>query len=277
MEQIDHDVLPGPRISVVVPTFNEAENLPHVFALLPEVHEVIVVDGWSQDGTVDVARELRPDVRIVMQNRRGKGNALACGFAHVTGDVVVMLDADGSADPREIPKFVEALTNGAHFAKGSRFMPGGGSDDITWLRRRGNRALNQLANVLYGTRWSDLCYGYNAFWTACLPVLQLDHLGEIADERRWGDGFEIETLINARVAKARLSICEVPSFEYPRLHGRSNLDTFRDGMRVLRALAVERWGRPGRGAAAPTVEVPRQVETSRPEVAASPDHFDVRS
>jgi glycosyltransferase involved in cell wall biosynthesis len=82
----------APRVSVVVPTYNEAKNLPHVFALLPEdLHEVIVVDGRSVDDTLAVARSLRPDVRIVLQNRRGKGNAMACGFAAVTGDVIVML------------------------------------------------------------------------------------------------------------------------------------------------------------------------------------------
>src|SRR3954470_22456579 len=103
-----------PRVSVVIPTFNEAKNLPHVFALLPaDLHEVIVVDGRSTDDTIAVARALRPDVRIVAQNRRGKGNAMACGFAAVTGDVIVMLDADGSADPREIPDYVTALLSGA--------------------------------------------------------------------------------------------------------------------------------------------------------------------
>src|SRR3954449_12511247 len=117
-----------PRVSVVVPTYNEAANLPHVFALLPEdVHEVIVVDGRSTDGTIEVAKALRPDVKIVLQNRRGKGNAMACGFAAVTGDIVVMLDADGSADPREIPRFVRTLVEGADFAKGTRFAIGGGS------------------------------------------------------------------------------------------------------------------------------------------------------
>jgi glycosyltransferase involved in cell wall biosynthesis len=132
----------APRVSVVVPTFNEAANLPHVFALIPEdVFEVIVVDGRSTDGTIEVAQALRPDVRIVRQNRRGKGNAMACGFAEVHGDVVVMLDADGSADPREIPQFVEVLVRGADFAKGTRFAKGGGSSDITATRRWGNRML----------------------------------------------------------------------------------------------------------------------------------------
>jgi glycosyltransferase involved in cell wall biosynthesis len=237
----------APRVSVVIPTFNEAANLPHVFKLLPEdVYEVIVVDGRSSDATIEVARELRPDVKIVLQNRKGKGNALACGFAAVTGDIVVMLDADGSADPREIPRFVETLLAGADFAKGTRFAPGGGSSDITGLRRWGNRRLNHTANLLFGTGYTDLCYGYNAFWTYCLPALELDPSGHNQDTRLWGDGFEIETIINTRIAKAGLSIVEVPSFEFDRIHGDSNLNTWRDGCRVLRALLIERTNRKGR-------------------------------
>ena len=127
MDAVIHSLVARPRVSVVVPTFNEARNLPHVFALLPaDLHEVIVVDGRSTDGTVEVARSLRPDVKIVLQTRRGKGNAMACGFEVVTGDVVVMLDADGSADPREIGAFVDALVAGADFAKGTRFDLGAG-------------------------------------------------------------------------------------------------------------------------------------------------------
>src|SRR4051795_11250989 len=130
--------LRAPRVSVVVPTYNEAKNLPHVFGLMPEVHEVIVVDGRSNDGAIQVAQRLRPDVKIGRHTRKGKGNALACGFEAVTGDIVVMLDADGSADPRESPAYVAALVAGADFAKGTRFALGGGSDDITRVRRVGN-------------------------------------------------------------------------------------------------------------------------------------------
>ncbi len=236
---------PQPIVSVVVPALNEARNLPHVFARLPQVDEVILVDGGSTDDTVAVARQLRPDIRVVTQNRRGKGNALACGFAACTGDIIVMIDADGSTDPGEIPSFVAALRDGADFAKGSRFRAGGGSADITRLRRAGNKLLSVLVNVLFGTRYSDLCYGYNAFWSCHLEVFDLDSTSPAptgADGRLWGDGFEIETLLNLRAARARLAIQEVPSFEHNRIHGVSNLNAFTDGIRVLRTIARE-WPR----------------------------------
>ena len=220
----------GPRVSVVIPTLNEEKNLPHVFARLPGgLHEVIVVDGHSVDDTVEVARRLRPDVRIVMQPGRGKGNALSAGFAACTGDIVVTMDADGSTDPAEIPRFVAALCHGADFVKGSRFAQGGASSDITWMRRLGNRALNALVNALYHTSYTDLCYGFNAFWARCLPYMRVDC-----------DGFEVETLVNVRIAKAGLTIHEVPSYERDRLYGRSHLSAVRDGTRVLRTIASER-------------------------------------
>jgi glycosyltransferase involved in cell wall biosynthesis len=229
-----------PRVSVVIPALNEARNLEHVFAALPAgLHEVIVVDGHSVDGTPDIARQLLPDVRIVTQTRTGKGNALACGFAAVTGDIIVMIDADGSTDPAEIPNFVAALTSGADFAKGSRFAPGAGSSDITPLRKLGNRMLGMVVNAMFGTRYSDLCYGYNAFWARHLPVFELIE-NSPGQRSVWGDGFEIETLLNLRAATAGLAIAEVPSFEHARIHGTSNLNTFRDGQRVLRTILIER-------------------------------------
>ena len=231
-----------PTVSVVIPTLNEARNLEHVFAAFPAgLHEVILVDGHSVDGTPDVARRLRPDVRVITQTRKGKGNALACGFAAATGDIIVMIDADGSTDPTEIPRFVAALTAGADFAKGSRFAPGAGSTDITPLRRLGNRMLGLAVNVLYRTRYSDLCYGYNAFWARHAPVfgLQTESPGQ---RPVWGDGFEIETVLNLRASAAGLKVTEVPSFEYARIHGTSNLHTLRDGQRVLRTILTE-WRR----------------------------------
>jgi glycosyltransferase involved in cell wall biosynthesis len=221
----------APRISVVIPALNEARNLPYVFAGLPrDIYEVILVDGHSTDDTVAVARRLYPDVRIVSQTRSGKGNALACGFAACRGDIIVMVDADGSADGAEIPRFVAALQGGADFAKGSRFIGDGGSADLTLLRRLGNWGLTLVVNILYGTRYSDLCYGYNAFWAHCLPHMNVDR-----------DGFEVETLINVRIAQAGLRVTEVPSFESLRIHGVSNLDPWRDGWRILKTIVSERF------------------------------------
>jgi len=232
--------LAEPRVSVVIPAINEAENLRVVLSQLPDlVWEVILVDGGSTDDTIDVTRRLRPDARVMTHPRRGKGNALAVGFAQCRGDIIVMLDADGSADPQEIPKFVEALLAGADFAKGTRFGAGGGSADITRFRRLGNTGLVGLVNLLYGTRYTDLCYGMNAFWRHCLPCMAPDC-----------DGFEVETFINLRIAKSCLRVTEVGSYERRRLHGTSNLHTLRDGFRVLRTILSELRARPQRASAA---------------------------
>jgi len=218
-----------PKVSVVIPALNEAENLPYVLPRIPAwVHEVLLVDGYSVDGTVEVAQRLWPDIRIVLQQGRGKGAALRSGFAEATGDIIVMLDADGSTDPCQIPAFVGALLAGAHYAKGSRFLQGGGTADMPLYRRMGNWCFVELVWLLFGGHFSDLCYGYNAFWAWVLPYLDLD-----------GDGFEIETIMNIRALRAKLNIAEVPSFEAERVYGIGRLRTFPDGWRVLKAIGRE--------------------------------------
>jgi glycosyltransferase involved in cell wall biosynthesis len=227
------------RVSVVVPTLNEARNLPHVLPRIPPwVHEVVLVDGGSTDGTVEVARALLPRVRIVSQARPGKGAALQAGFRAATGDAIVTLDADGSTDPAEIPLFVGCLLGGADYVKGSRFVQGGGTDDMDRVRRVGNWALGGIVRVAFGGRYSDLCYGYNAFWRRVLPVIDGD-----------ADGFEIETLMGVRVLAAGMKVAEVPSHEFCRIYGFSNLKTFKDGYRVLRTIVRERAQLRGRGVA----------------------------
>jgi glycosyltransferase involved in cell wall biosynthesis len=217
-------------VSVVIPTRNEALNLPYVLPQIPVgVQEILVVDGDSSDGTPDLARALRPEVRIVQQPGQGKGDALRAGFCAAQSDIIVMLDADGSMSPLEIPRYVDALVAGADVVTGSRNLDGGGSADITPIREFGNDALGWAYKVMYGRATSDLCYGFMAFWRRVVPMLHLD-----------ADGFEIETLVNVRSALAGLTVAEVPSREARRLHGNSNLRTIRDGVRVLRTLTLER-------------------------------------
>ncbi|MCF3964459.1 glycosyltransferase family 2 protein [Streptomyces fuscigenes] len=245
----------APPVSVVIPAMNEAENLPYVFKTLPGwIHEVVLVDGNSTDDTVAVAERLWPGVKVVGQRGKGKGDALISGFEACTGDIIVMVDADGSADGQEIVSYVSALVSGADFAKGSRFANGGGTDDMTFVRKLGNRVLCAAVNAKFGARYTDLCYGYNAFWRHCLDEITLDCTG-----------FEVETLMNIRVVKAGLKVQEIPSHEYDRIHGVSNLRAVRDGLRVLKVIfkergvprAVRRWtGRPDAFGRAPIGRLP---------------------
>jgi len=219
-----------PKVSLIIPTLEEADNLKFVLPEIPEiVDELIVVDGGSTDGTVDIARELRPDAKIIIDTVPGKGNALRRGFEAATGDILVMMDADGSMDPLDIGTFVAVLEAGADVAKGSRFLQGGGSADMTAVRRLGNRALTRAVRLAFGGRYSDLCYGYMAFWRNVLPTFD----GTVR-------GFEIETFLNIRALAAGLRVVEVASFESPRLYGESHLRTFRDGSRVLLTIGRER-------------------------------------
>ena len=215
-----------PKVSVVLPALNEARNVGWVLSRLPAcVEEVLLVDGRSVDDTIEVALRVRPDTRVVAESAPGKGAALRAGFAAARGDYVVMLDADGSMEPGEIARYLALLEEGYDVVKGSRFLAGGGTSDISRIRALGNFGLLAIANRLYGCRFTELCYGYMAFRRSALADLQLS-----------ASGFEIETQIVAHAVRAGLRVGEVPSFEAARRSGESNLRTFRDGGRVLREL-----------------------------------------
>jgi glycosyltransferase involved in cell wall biosynthesis len=218
------------RVSVVIPTLNEARNIAWVLENMPlEVDEIVLVDGHSSDRTVEVALTVRPDTVVVVDDAPGKGSAIRKGIETATGDFVVMIDADGSMDPREISRFVEPLRAGHDLVRGSRFLPGGGTSDMSPLRQAGNRGFLLLTRILYRVSRSDLCYGYAAFRRSSVLSLGLT-----------ATGFEIEAQLFLRAERARLAVTEVPSFEAMRHAGTSNLHTFRDGSRVLRTIIGER-------------------------------------
>ncbi|MDO8674024.1 MAG: glycosyltransferase family 2 protein [Dehalococcoidia bacterium] len=251
-----------PLVSIILTTLNGARYLREAIdSCLAQTYtniELIIVDGGSTDGTLDTARRLWPNrniesliegesssaqvsreaeaersgptLRLLTQKGHGKGAALRTGFAAATGDIIVMLDADGSMDPREISTFVGPLLAGKDFVKGSRFFQGGGTEDMTLLRRLGNLAFVMLTRLIYGGHYSDLCYGYNAFWAHIPNCLELV-----------SDGFEIETAMNLRALRAGLLVAEVPSFEACRKNGVGKLKTFPDGWRVIKTIFKERF------------------------------------
>jgi len=208
---------------LVIPVRNEARNISWVLEqVADEVNEIILVDGNSTDATLITAQRCRPDIKVVAQQGMGKGSALRTGFLAATGDLIVMMDADGSMAPQEIRHYLHFLDNGYDFVKGSRFIAGGGSLDITPFRRLGNRFLLGVFNSLYDADLTDLCYGFCAFHRRYLDLLALE-----------ATGFEIEAEMIVRAMQAGLRIAEVPSLELPRRAGKSNLNSIRDGSRVL--------------------------------------------
>jgi glycosyltransferase involved in cell wall biosynthesis len=245
-------------VTVVLPAKNESRNIEWVLRHIPDtVDQIVLVDGLSHDETIAIAQMVQPDVRVVHEERRGKGIALRSGFAAATGDIVVMLDADGSMDPQEIERFVEPLTRGYDMAKGSRFMAGGGSSDITTVRSIGNRLLLFATNLMYGTAYTDLCYGYVAFRRSALTRMNLT-----------ATGFDIEAQLVAQATRAGLKVAEVPSFESPRRFGTSNLHAIRDGIKILRRLLSERFA--AVAAVEPHPELPDLGQLVAPVVAAEP-------
>ena len=221
----------SPKITVIIPALNEEKNIVEIIQELYRAgfSDILVIDGNSKDGTVDVAEKL--GVKVVQQKGKGKGNALRQAFNYDNlGDWVVMIDADGSMNPEEIVTMLKPLGNGADVVKGSRFMPNGFSEDMTFLRRMGNSFFVLLVNLIWGARYTDLCYGYAAFSKKALAVLY-PHLKSMS--------FEIETEIFVKARKLGLRVKEVPSIELPRKFGKSNLNSFKDGFQILKTILLE--------------------------------------
>jgi len=167
----------------------------------------------------------------MLQNGEGKGGALREAFEEcLDADVIAMMDADGSMDPKELPSFIDMIDSGADIVKGSRFLPPGNSDDFTAVRRAGNKILTGLTNFLFLTKYTDLCYGYMVFKQDALRKLSVFLKGS---------KFEIETEICIKAKTLGLNVFEIPSFEHARRSGGSNLRTFSDGLGILKMILTE--------------------------------------
>ena len=216
------------KISIVIPTLNEEENLPVLLIRLKEIEiidEIIVVDGYSKDRTVDIAKSF--GCKILYDNK-GKGSALRKGLKAAQGDVIISMDADLSMSPKEIYLMIAGIEAGYDICMGSRFIQGGGTEDMPFYRKLGNKFFVFLVNLLWHMNYSDLCYGYRAFKRSCIDKLDLR-----------SDGFGIETEISIKVAKKRLKALEVPSYEKPRRFGRGKLKAIRDGIEILKVIVSE--------------------------------------
>lgn len=214
------------KISLIIPTLNEAKNLPFVLRQIPQyVDETVIVDGYSTDNTAEIANQL--GCKVYYDNI-GKGSALIKGVQVCTGDYIIMMDADWSHRVEELGLLIEGLEVGYDFCMGSRFIQGGGSDDMTFIRRLGNKFFVHIVNIFFGTNYSDLCYGYRAFRKEVFKDLNLK-----------STGFSIETEISIKAAKNKLRILEVPSFEKQRKHGEGKLRGIVDGWKIAAIILRE--------------------------------------
>jgi len=217
-------------ITALICTLNEEESLPHVLPRIPDwIDEVLLVDGHSTDNTVTLAKRLRPDVRTVHQPGTGKGDALKYGFEQASGDIIVTLDADGTTDPKDIPRFVEPLLHGYDFVKGSRFRRGLPADKPRH-RIFGNWMIAMTFDLLFFRTYTDLCSGYNAFWKKHLDKVDLS-----------GGQFEDEPLVNVRVRKAGLKVKEVGHIDRGRVGGESKAPSWRQGFGAIKTIVRERF------------------------------------
>ncbi len=219
------------HIKIIIPTLNEKKN---ICTLIPNLrnkgyNNILIVDGNSNDGTVKCAEKM--GVHVIQQTGEGKGRALRQAFRSCSdGDIFVIMDADGSMSPSEISSFTKMIEQGADVVKGSRFLPLGGSEDLTAIRRVGNKILTLTFNLMFLTKHTDLCYGYFAFNKKALMKLS---------DCLTSEKFQIETEICVKSKILNLRIKEIPSFEHARKNGVSNLSTFRDGFEILRLLLIE--------------------------------------
>ena len=227
--------MPQRRVSIVLPALNEERTIGEVIDEIKRADvaargyeiEVLVVDNGRTDRTEDIAS--RQGARVIREGERGKGSAVRTGFGQVSGDFVFMLDADFTYPAAHIPEMLELLEDGHDVVLGSRIRGYMEPGAMSRLNVVGNRLLALLANLLYGTRISDLCTGCWGFRREVIDGLELD-----------ARGFDLEAEMFAEVARKGYRVVEVP-IGYRRRKTPSKLGSIRDGVKIGRTLIKERW------------------------------------
>ena len=220
------------NIGILIPARNEEKNIKDIVCRLRNLgyDNIIVIDGKSNDTTPMIAES--NGAKVVPQMGLGKGNAVRqiLSERYFDVDALVLMDADGSMNPEEIPCFLESILLGADVVKGSRFLKGGSTYDMDWTRRIGNSLMMFGVNFLFSTKYTDLCYGFAVLSRraikALTPLLK-------------SENFEIETELFIKAAEIGLNVKEVPSIEYKRKNGTSNLNAVRDGLRIFLTIFKE--------------------------------------
>lgn len=228
------------EVTVVVPTYNERENLESlVAAVLDHGYRILIVDDGSPDGTGVLADEIAAHNELVEVIHRpvkeGLGPAYAAGFAHALAggaEVICEMDADFSHDPGDLPRLVEALASGKRdLVIGSRYVPGGSTPDWPIHRRVLSRAGNLYARLMLGLKVHDATAGFRAYRAARLPELKFDTC------QASGYGFQVE--LAWRATRLGFEVFEVPIVFRDRVYGESKMK----GRIVAEAMwLVTRWG-----------------------------------
>jgi glycosyltransferase involved in cell wall biosynthesis len=218
-----------------MPVYNEEATVASVLErieALPLEKQVVIVDDGSTDGTPEVLKQWdgRLQTTIVRQPNRGKGAAIRAAIPHITGDIVVIQDADGEYDPADVPRLIEPISRGAaDVVFGSRLSGGQPQRAYMFWHLVGNRFLTLLTNILFNTTLSDMETGYKAFRADVLRSLDLRQ-----------DDFGVEPEIAGKVCLRRLRLFQIPIAYYGRGYSEGKKITWRDGFIAIRVLLAVR-------------------------------------
>ena len=229
--------MPNKTVSIIIPALNEEDTIAKVIDEIPKKDlqkvgyrvEIIVIDNNSTDGTAETAKE--KGVKVIAEPVKGKGRAIRTAFKSVSGDFIFMLDADYTYPATYIPRMLEVLQEGQDVVIGSRLKGQMGKGAMSKMNLVGNRLLVFIANILYGTRISDLCTGYWGLTRRVIDNMELD-----------AKGFELEAAMFAEITKKSYSIAEVPIF-YRRRATPSKLSPLKDGFKIGWTLLKKRFQR----------------------------------